>query len=678
MALVTVNGRQIEVPADYTVLQACEEAGVEIPRFCYHERLEVAGNCRMCLVKVEKMPKPVASCAQPITEGMVITTNSPEVKAAREGVMEFLLINHPLDCPICDQAGECDLQDQSLKYGKGISRFEEHKRAVEDKYMGPLIKTHMTRCIHCTRCVRFLEDIAGTNELGAVGRGEDMQITTYVEKSITSELSGNIIDLCPVGALTSRPYAFKARSWELKSTQSIDVLDAVGSHIRVDSRGLEVMRVLPRLCEEINEEWISDKTRFAYDGLRYQRLDTPMIKQAGRWKESSWNKAISYLHHKITNSTPTKIGAIAGDLTDVETMYAAKFLLNALGSGNYDCRQDGAHVSNHQRVDYIFNTTIAGIEEADFCLIIGSNPRCEAAIINARIRKAQVQKGLQIGLIGSKVDLNYDYQYFGDTPWLLKQMADGAHPFCQTLSGFKRPMLILGSGALRRDDAEAIVYHAKKLAFKYKFDGSEGWNGFNMLQHCASRVGGLDIGFVPEQNSLNTAQMITQPMDLLFLLGADECNFEQLNKQSTVVYIGHHGDRGAQHANLVLPAPAYTEKSGLYVNTEGRVASTMAAVLPLGEAKPEWQIFSELAMSMDIEMPRSLEQLRAHIVAKHPHFALPNITQRYILQEPVQKGVSFSLDKFTNIIDNFYMTDPISRASKTMAECTKTIMKQVA
>ncbi len=673
MALVTVNGVQLEVPNHYTVLQACEEAGVEIPRFCYHERLSIAGNCRMCLVKVDKMPKPVASCAQPIAEGMIITTNSDEVTSARNGVMEFLLINHPLDCPICDQAGECDLQDQSMKYGKAVSRFEENKRSVQDKYMGPLIKTHMTRCIQCTRCVRFLEDIAGTNELGAIGRGEDMSITTYVEKAITSELSGNIIDLCPVGALTSRPYAFKARSWELKSTQSIDVLDAVGSHIRIDSKGLEVMRILPRLCEEINEEWISDKTRFAYDGLKYQRLDTPMLKKEGVWHHISWDEAYVEIEEIIKNTQAERIGAIAGDLTDMETMWAAKEFLNKIGSYNHDCRQDDAIVDITNRENYLFNTTIEGIQDADFCLIIGCNPRDEAAMINARIRKAHINNGLKIALIGQQCNLNYDYAYFGDTPWLLKQLADGAHPFCEELSKFKRPMIILGSSVLAREDSAEIVYYAKKLAIKHHFDGATGWHGFNIMHKAASRVGGLDIGFIPKNSSTSASSMLTYDTDLLFLLGADEMDFSQRNKKAKIIYIGHHGDKGAEAADIILPAPAYTEKTGWYVNTEGRLLATNAAVLPLQNARYDWLIFAQLAQRMGMTLPSDIESIRERIKKTTTFF------NETISKQPLINGKSngnFSLEKFQNPIENFYMTDPITRASKTMAECTKEMLQR--
>jgi NADH-quinone oxidoreductase subunit G len=675
MAIVTVDGKQIEVADGSTVLQACEAAGAEIPRFCYHERLSIAGNCRMCLVKVEKMPKPVASCAQPINDGMNITTNSLEVKKMREGVMEFLLINHPLDCPICDQAGECDLQDQAMAYGKGNNRFHENKRAVEDKNMGPLVKTSMTRCIHCTRCVRFMEDVAGTNELGAVHRGEDMQITTYLEKNITSELSGNIIDLCPVGALTSKPYAFKARPWELVKTDSIDVMDAVGSNIRLDSRGPEVMRVLPRVHDDINEEWISDKTRFAYDGLNYQRLDTPMVRKDGKLVEASWEEALSQLAKALSSSDSNNVGAIAGDMVDVETMLAAKLFLKAYGSKSFDCRQDGSVLDAQDRSSYIFNTTISGIEKADFCLIVGSNPRHEAPILNARILKAIKNNGLKVALIGEPVDLGYEYKHIGENPWLLKQIADGQHPFNESLGGFSKPMLILGSGALAREDGDASLYYARKLAARYNFVQA-GWNGFNVLQRAASRVGGLDVSFLPETGGKNTIEMITSDMDVLFLLGADELNLSKLKKSTTVVYIGHHGDVGATSADIILPAPSYTEKDGTFVNLEGRVQQANRAVLPKGEAKEEWRIFSVLAEVMGLDVKyKSLDDLRKLMVKQNTVFKHLDEVRTEKFDFDSGRAKDFMYDKFVNPISNFYMTDPISRNSRTMAECTQQFLK---
>lgn len=677
MPAVTVNGKKIEIQSGMTVLQACEQAGAEVPRFCYHERLAIAGNCRMCLVQVEKIPKPVASCAQPATEGMVIHTDTPAVKKMREGVMEFLLMNHPLDCPICDQGGECDLQDQAMAYGKGSSRYKEEKRAVKDKYMGPLIKTFMTRCIHCTRCVRFIEDVAGTDELGAVNRGEDMEISTYIEKSITSELSGNIIDLCPVGALTSKPYAFKARSWELTKSESIDVLDAVGSNIRIDSRGNEVMRILPRLNEEINEEWISDKTRFAYDGLKYQRLDVPMVRDSqGQLQESTWDDAYQTIADKIKAADANKVGAIAGDLTDVETMLVMKEFLQKTGSKNYDCRQDGSVLDNSERALYIFNTTIAGIEQADFTLLIGCNPRHEAAILNARIRKAQLQTKMKVALIGEKIDLNYDYKHLGENPWLLKQIAEGQNPYCEALKQYEKPMLIIGSGAMARDDYEATIHYSKKLALKFGFV-KEGWNGFNVLQRAASRVGGLDIGFIPDKEGLDTKSMLTSDMKVLFLMGADEIDISKISSSTFVIYIGHHGDKSAYRANVILPATAYTEKSATYVNLEGRVQQTERAVFPLNEAKEDWKIICELAQIAGNNLSYNiLAEVRKQMTKVNSIFAKQDIIRTETFPGELGKMKDFTSDCYYNPIRNFYMTDPISRNSRTMAECSKSIANQ--
>lgn len=675
MAIVTVDGKQVEVADGSTVLQACEAAGAEIPRFCYHERLSIAGNCRMCLVKVEKMPKPVASCAQPVNDGMNITTNSPEVKKMREGVMEFLLINHPLDCPICDQAGECDLQDQAMAYGKGNNRFHENKRAVEDKNMGPLVKTSMTRCIHCTRCVRFLEDVAGTNELGAVHRGEDMQITTYLEKGITSELSGNIIDLCPVGALTSKPYAFKSRPWELVKTDSIDVMDAVGSNIRLDSRGNEVMRVLPRRHDDVNEEWISDKTRFAYDGLNYQRLDVPMVRKDGKLQEATWDEAYASVAKILSSADVTKVGAIAGDMVDVETMYSAKAFMKAYGSKNYDCRQDGSVLDASDRASYIFNTTINGIEEADFCLIIGSNPRHEAPLLNARILKAIINNGMKVAVIGEQVDLGYEYKHLGENPWLLKQLSDGQHPYNEAMSVFKKPMLILGSGAVAREDGDASLYYARKLAARYNFV-QPSWNGFNVLQRAASRVGGLDIGFVPETGGKSSNEMLSSDMEVLFLLGADEVNLSKLKKSTKIVYIGHHGDVSAAKADVILPAPAYTEKDGTFVNLEGRVQQSYRAVLPKGEAMEEWKIFKGLSSVMGFDFKyKSLDDIRKAMAKQNSIFKTMDEVRCEQFNFESGRAKDFVDDKFVNPIRNFYMTDPISRNSRTMAECTQQLGK---
>jgi NADH-quinone oxidoreductase subunit G len=674
MPKLTVNGNEIEFDKGMTVLQACEIAGEEIPRFCYHERLKIAGNCRMCLVQVEGgPPKPAASCAMPAAEGMKVHTNTPMVKKAREGVMEFLLMNHPLDCPICDQGGECDLQDQAMAYGAGKSRYNEEKRAVKDKYMGPLVETHMTRCIQCTRCVRFLDDVAGISELGAVGRGEHMEITTYVEKSLTSELSGNIIDLCPVGALTSKPYAFKSRPWELRKTETIDVLDAVGSNIRVDARGLEVLRILPRLNEDINEEWISDKTRFAYDGLKLQRLDRPYVRKDGRLEQVSWSEAYKVIATKFKDINPDSIAAIAGDMVACETMFIMKNLLEKLGVRNIDCRQDGMKIDNSARVSYLFNTTIAGIEQADVCLLVGTNPRYEAPIINARIRKASLKK-LKVASIGEDCDFTYKVESLGNDVEILEQILSGKHPYSKKLESASNPMIIIGSGALAREDGEHILYLANEICNKYVLV-KEGWNGYNVLHRAASRVGGLDVGFVPAKGGCDTEAILKRTesgeIKLVYLLGADEINMSRLGK-AFVIYQGHHGDAGAHRADVVLPGVAYTEKDVTFVNTEGRVQHTTAAVSPKGDAKLDWIIVSELANALRKNLEfNSIESVREAMGKAVPHLAFDGITPAK--WENFGKKGSLSSQPLVNPVKNFYMTDPISRASKIMAECTSVI-----
>jgi NADH-quinone oxidoreductase subunit G len=588
MPKLTVNDVEVEVEDGSTVLHACEAAGVEIPRFCYHDRLSIAGNCRMCLVDMERAPKPIASCAMPAGDGMVIRTDTDRVKKAREGVMEFLLINHPLDCPICDQGGECDLQDQAMGYGLDGSRFSENKRAVDNKHMGPLISTVMTRCIHCTRCVRFATEVAGVPELGAIGRGESMEITTYLEKTLASELSANVIDLCPVGALTSRPYAFAARPWELNKVETIDVMDALGSNIRVDARGAQVMRVLPRLNEDINEEWISDKTRYAIDGLRRQRLDKPYARgRDGRLHPVSWDEALKSLATALRKAKPNAIGAIAGNQADAESLYALKSLMTRLGSPNLDCRQDGAKIGGN-RAGYLFNSTIAGIDDADALLIIGSNPRIEAAVLNARIRRNWLSSRMPVAVVGPKVDLTYDADFLGQDPAILDALADGSHKFAAKLKKAKRPMIIIGMGALARADGAAMLGKARQIAESYGVVTKQ-WNGFNVLHNAAARVGGLDLGFLPARGGMDIAAMgkaaKAGKLDLLWLLGADEIDFEPF-ASSFVVYQGHHGDAGAHHADLVLPGAAYTEKDGIYVNTEGRVQyATRAAFPPVTRVK---------------------------------------------------------------------------------------------
>ncbi|MFN3547091.1 MAG: NADH-quinone oxidoreductase subunit NuoG [Mesorhizobium sp.] len=681
MAKIKVDGKEIEVPDHYTLLQAAEEAGAEVPRFCFHERLSIAGNCRMCLVEVKGgPPKPAASCAMgvrdlrpgPNGEAPEIFTNTPMVKKAREGVMEFLLINHPLDCPICDQGGECDLQDQAMAFGVDASRYHENKRAVEDKYIGPLVKTIMTRCIHCTRCVRFTTEVAGISELGLIGRGEDAEITTYLEQAMTSELQGNVIDLCPVGALTSKPYAFQARPWELTKTESIDVMDAVGSAIRVDTRGREVMRILPRVNDQVNEEWISDKTRFVWDGLRSQRLDRPYVRRNGRLAPASWAEAFAAVRDKVATAKPDRIGAIAGDLASVEEMYALKALMTALGSSNIDCRQDGAALDpSLGRASYIFNPTIEGIESADALLIVGSNPRFEASVLNARIRKRWRMGNFPVGVIGEVGDLRYDYEKLGAGAETLKDMAAGKLAFLDVLKKAERPMVIVGQGALSRADGAAVLSLAAKIATDVGAV-TEGWNGFGVLHTAASRVGGLDIGFVPGEGGKDVAGMMGA-LDVLFLLGADELSTDAIGDAFTI-YIGSHGDAGAHRADVILPGATYTEKSGTFVNTEGRVQMTTRAGFAPGEAREDWAILRALSDVLGRKLPfDSLAQLRAKLYAEHPHLAgIDDVAagDPGDIAKVAAIGGELSKAPFASSIGDFYLTNPIARASAVMAECS--------
>ncbi|CAH1648521.1 NADH-quinone oxidoreductase chain 3 [Hyphomicrobiales bacterium] len=675
MTKLLIDGVEVDVPADYTVLQACEAAGAEVPRFCFHERLSIAGNCRMCLVEVKGgPPKPQASCAigvrdlrpGPNGEPPVVLTKSPMVKKAREGVMEFLLINHPLDCPICDQGGECDLQDQAMAYGVDTSRYAENKRAVEDKYIGPLVKTSMTRCIQCTRCVRFTTEVAGASDLGAIGRGEDMEITTYLEHAMSSELQGNVVDLCPVGALTSKPYQNKARPWELSKTESIDVMDAVGSAIRVDSRGKEVMRILPRLNEAVNEEWISDKTRHVADGLRTQRLDRPYIRENGRLRPASWNEAFAVIAAKVKAASPEKIGAIAGDLAAVEEMFALKSLIASLGSGNLDARQDGTKLHpKFGRAAYVLNAGIAGIEDATSLLIIGSNPRREAPILNARIRKRWLRGDFTVSVIGEMADLTYTYDYLGAGPESLAEVVKSAAG-----TGGK-PMVLVGQGALTRADGEAVLSLAAKAA-QALGAVTEGWNGFGVIHTAAARVGALDLGFVPGEGGLDAAAMV-QPgaLDVLFLLGADEI---EVPDGAFVVYQGTHGDKGAHRADVILPGAAYTEKSGTYVNTEGRVQMADRATFPPGEAREDWAILRALSGHLGKVLPfDSLAGLRKALYAAHPHFAaLDGLPANDAAQIGSLAGLGGKTEKagFAPAVADFYQTNPIARASAVMAECS--------
>ncbi len=672
MAKLTIDGIEIEVPNGVTVLQACELAGKEIPRFCYHERLSVAGNCRMCLVEMERSPKPIASCAQPVNDGMVIKTDTPMVMKARQGVMEFLLINHPLDCPICDQGGECDLQDQAMAYGFDRSRFAENKRAVADKDFGPLIETSMTRCIQCTRCVRFMAEIAGVETLGATGRGEAMEITTFIGAGIDSEVSGNIIDLCPVGALTSKPYEYVARPWEMTRTESVDVLDAVGSSIRVDARGRQVLRILPVLNEDVNEEWISDKTRFAYDGLKRQRLDTPYVRRDGKLQPASWGEAFEVIAAKVKELRGDRIAALAGDLACCESMAALADLMDRLGTPHLDCRQDGAKLDPAVRASYLFNTTIAGIEQADACLIVGADPRHEAPIVNLRLRKRALQGRFPVGVVGPRVDLTYRTQYLGAGPETLAQIADGAHEFCQVLEAAERPMLILGMGALARADGARVLGAARRIAERFGLVGS-GWNGFNVLHTAAARVGGLELGFAPREGGRDTAGILagaqSGEIGLVYLLGADEIDMARLGS-AFVVYQGHHGDAGAHRADVILPGAAYTEKDATYVNTEGRVQRGWRAVFPPGEAREDWAILRALSGALGRPLPYDdLEGVRRRMAEIKLTFGAVG-TVAGASWAPFGEDGPMDSQPFVSPIANFYMTDPITRVSETMAKCT--------
>jgi NADH-quinone oxidoreductase subunit G len=657
MVKVTVDEIDVDIAPGSNVLQACELAGKEIPRFCYHERLSVAGNCRMCLVEIEKAPpKPFASCAYPVAEGMVVHTDSPMVRKARRSVMEFLLINHPLDCPICDQGGECDLQDQSMGYGADHSRYAENKRAVKDKNLGPLVKTVMTRCIHCTRCIRFSTEVAGVSEMGATARGESMEVGTYVEKALTSELSGNLIDICPVGALTSKPYAFVARSWELRKTDSVDVLDAVGAAIRVDTRGPEVLRILPRINDDVNEEWLGDKSRFALDGLKRRRLDSCWVRRDGRLAEASWEEAFA---------------AIAGNLCDAESMIALKDLMGSLGSANLDCRQDQAALDPSRRDFYLFNTSIAGIDEIDALLLVGSNPRHEAPLINARLRKRWLAAEFPAAGVGVAADLTYPVRWLDDDPAAL---ADAG--IVEMLKAAKRPMIIVGQGALARPDGAAILAACWKLAGEVGALTAD-WHGFNVLHTAAARVGGLDLGFVPGAGGKSFAGMMGGGVDVLWLLGADEFDTDAIGAGTFVVYQGHHGDRGAARADVILPGAAYTEKHGTYVNTEGRAQRGQFALFPPGDAREDWKILRAFSGYIDKPLPYDdLTAVRDRLAAVNPVFARIGALPRFgctDLAGPAANGAPGDAP-FVPYWGNYYQTDPISRASPTMEACVTTIL----
>ena len=675
-----IDGQTIEVEDGITLLQACEQAGVEIPRFCYHERLSIAGNCRMCLVEVVGMPKPQASCAlgvndlPPNRDGSPkqISTRSPMVKRAREGVMEFLLINHPLDCPICDQGGECDLQDQAMAYGLGGTRYSEAKRAVEEKNLGPLIKTAMNRCIHCTRCVRFMTEVAGVEELGAISRGEDMEITTYLQNGLHSEMSANVADLCPVGALTHRPWAHNARPWEFRKTESIDAMDALGAAIRVDARGREVMRILPRVNDAVNEEWISDKSRHIVDGLKTQRLDRPYVRENGRLRPASWDEALDTVAARFKASSADKVGAIAGDLAGAEEMFALKDLLTRGGCASFDCRQDGARLDpSLGRASYLFNSRIEGIDQADVILLVGTNPRVEAAVLNARIRKRWRQGGLKVAAVGARCDLNYATDWLGAGAGVLREIATGTHEFAKVLAAAKAPLVIVGQGALARADGRSILGLAAQIATQATAGRDGAWNAFNVLHTAAGRVAGLDLGFVPGSGGRDVAGMLKGDMDVVYLLGADEIDMSRLGK-AFVVYQGTHGDAGAHRADVILPGAAYTEKSATYLNTEGRAQVTQKAVFPPGDAKEDWAVVRALSAKVGNKLPYdTLAALRAAMYGAVPHLAHIDAVASAAgdaLAAVARQAGQVSAEPFALPVKDFYLTNPIARASAIMAE----------
>ena len=660
MPKLKINDQDIEVAPGTSILQAAEQLGIEIPRFCYHDKLSVPANCRMCLVEIEGAPKPVASCAMACGDNMIVRTGSDKVNRSRKGVMEMLLINHPLDCPICDQGGECDLQDQAVAYGFDRSRYEENKRAVKDKYMGPLIKTVMTRCINCTRCVRFGEEVAGVDDLGQLNRGEDSEIGTFVEKAIASEMSGNLVDVCPVGALTSKPYAFKARPWELRKTETIDVHDALGCNIRVDARGNEVLRVLPRLHEGINEEWINDRTRHAVDGLKFKRLDRPYVRKNGKLVESTWDEAFAVVAGKIKSAAKDKVAAFAGDLCDTESMIALKDLMSANGVHNLECRVDGTNYDVSERSGYIFNSGIAAIESADAIILVGTNPRVDASLVNTRIRKRLLDNpNVQVAVVGEAADLTYSYYHAGTSIDALDKM----------VSHFKgkaeRPMMIVGASAFKGKDGPAIQVHVRKAAEAIGCI-KENWIGFNVLHTAASRIGAIEIGFLPSK-PFNASDM-----DIVYLLGVDnEETLSQINPNAFVVYQGHHGDEGAKRADVILPGAAYTEKSGLYVNTEGRVQMAKKCVDAPGDAKEDWKILRALSIHTGTPLKYDdLFQLRARLIKEFPQFdALDELPAIQWAKFGTEGAISSG--DLKNPIKDFYLTNVIAKASPTMQECSR-------
>ena len=680
MPYITINHKEVEFENGMTVMQACELVGIEIPRFCYHDKLSIAGNCRMCLVEMEKSPKPIASCAMPAAEGMKILTNTKNVENARKGVMEFLLINHPLDCPICDQGGECDLQDQALHYGFDKSRYEENKRAVKNKHLGPLVSTIMTRCIHCTRCVRFSTEVAGVDDLGLLGRGESAEITTYLEKTIKSELSGNVIDLCPVGALTSKPYAFKARPWELNKTESIDVFDAMGSSIRIDTLGKKTLRVLPRMNEEINEEWISDKSRFAIDGLSKQRIDIPYLLKDGKLVIAEWDEVLVNITQEISKRGKENTLALSGKFTDIETLFSAKSFLQSLGSNYFDCRYDNVQFIENQRASYLFNSSIQEIDNADAILLIGTNPRWEACVLNARIRKAYINNDCKIGLIGKKLDLTYKYEHLSERIEHINDLLNNNSPFSEVLKNSKKSLIIIGNSAINYRDGKEVLNVCSEIAKKYNV-ANNNFNGFNILQQDISKVGAVDIGFYNHDFAQNFDQNIKNHINkfnpVVFLLSSDEINHSIL-EGAFIVYLGHHGDDLAQLADIVLPSPAYTEKSSTYMNMEGRVLQTTRCYHPLGVSKEEWKIFRALSNNFSQKLKfNNLSELRNEISNLFPVFKeINNLPPSSKLDFGSSTKIEDRVLEYN--IKNFYMTDVISRASITMANCSREILNKVA
>ena len=688
MPKITIDGREIDVEAGTTVLQAARQLDTEIPVFCYHERLDVAGNCRMCLVEQENAPKPIASCAMPVMDGMIVHTNTEKVKKAREGVLEFLLMNHPLDCPICDQGGECDLQDITVAYGRGESRFDCQKRAVSEKEMGPLIKTFMTRCIHCTRCVRFADRVGGSPELGGISRGENAEITTYLDASIKTELAGNLVDVCPVGALTSRPYSYQGRPWELRRTNSIDIHDAVGSNISVHTSGMKVRRILPRVHEGINEEWISDKTRHACDALALQRLDQPYIKEKGKLRPATFEEAFAKITSRLKKTEIQKVAALAGDLADCEAMMALKDLMTGLGSPHMDCVLDSEALSTKERGHYLFNTPIADLEKADFALIIGANIRADASMVHTRLRKRYLKGGFEAAYVGgaleSERDFTFAYDNLGEDVVVLEAVLTGKHAVSKKLKAAKNPVIIVGYDALKRSDGKAILAKASEIAEKYQV-AQNGWNGFNILHKAASRVGGLDLGFVPQKGGLNK-QKIEKACDrgdieFLYLLGVDEEICPTKTKKAFKVYQGHHGDVGAHHADVVLPGAAYTEKDATYVNLEGRVQQTYMALTPPGEAKEDWKIIRALSAALE----------KAKLCQTLPYDTLEEVRERLIQENaifetldevvpaawtPITSKTALKTTKFAPSPFDFYMTNVIAKHSPTMAKCVQELCRK--